>query len=53
MTKWLFKVIDNKEVRLFTTKMEAKAFRDCLDASVQAKIPRVMRGPDHWKGETF
>ena len=50
--KRLFKVLDSRGQRtLWATKPDAKRFRDKLDAKGQKR--KVMRGPDHWKGETF
>ena len=43
----LFKVVDGDKAYHFSDKQAAKAQRDKLPGAV------VMRGPDHWKGESF
>lgn len=47
----LFKVVSPrfKEPQYFSDKMVAKNFRDELEPASLV----VMRGPDHWRGESF
>lgn len=43
----LFKVVDGNVATHFSHKEDAKAARDEVKGMV------VMRGPDHWRGESF
>jgi hypothetical protein len=51
--KKLFKVVHPKGwVKHFETKIEAKEYRNILNTRGPRQV-HVMRGPDHWRGETF
>ena len=47
----LFKIMKGDEPVYFNNKRLAKLERDALIA--EGKQAVVMRGPDHWKGESF
>ncbi len=51
----LFKVMVGKEPFYFGRKVDAKQHRDMLPSNTSGKYADrvVMRGPDHWRGESF
>lgn len=48
----LFKVMKGDRAVYFEDKQTAKRERDALRAATNADTV-VMRGPDHWRGESF
>lgn len=47
----LFKIVVGKEPFYFNRKVDAKRARDDLLLNTSDRV--VMRGPDHWRGESF
>lgn len=53
ISKKLFKVVSQGKLYHFEDELNAQKFKNALNMAFEAKVPHVLRGPDHPEGETF